>query len=355
MLTIRPFVSKNLVDLQRVVGPNDYIINRLRRTETGGSATYMAWPSATSSDIYQYASSLPVKQRALHSLFGRPGVPMDFCADLDLPFDPSDRQKRSYGFDLMKKVCDEASVVLHDSFEQKFEKLVVLQSFSQKKLSYHIHARVNEHTAFTDFKSVAKFSNLLQEKLDRDSLYNVIDSNIYRANGSLRLYDCVKSIGDDITLSHVAHKYPENWDPLPEELFDLSLVMRRLVTITRKLEYEAEKTPSYTKRKITKDDIANDLNFIAANVPNLRKQADEYKSWIGISLVLKSCELYVRQHPEFEAGHNYRELFHSFSKLSSKYDFSQCENWWNKFKVNNVQIELSAGYIRKIIREQSEK
>ena len=351
MLSIRPFVSKNLVDLQRVVGANDYIIARLKRQELGGSATYTAWPSATAGDIYQYASSLPVKQRALHCVFGRTGVPMDFCADLDLPLDPNDTQKKRYGHELMVKVCEEASAVLSESFQKQFNRLVVLQSFSPKKLSYHIHARVDETTAFADFNSVGKFCRLIQAKLDKNSLHNVIDSQIYRSNGSLRLYNCVKSIGNDVTLSHVAHKYPKEWEPLPEELFDMSLVMRKLVDVKNKLEYEKGEMIEREKEVFGLDDARKQLHAVSKAVLKLSKYADDYKSWIGISLALKSCDRYVHENFADDPSLNFHDVYHAFSQLSSKYEYAQCESWWNKFRINDLDLARSVGYIMKLERQ----
>ncbi|KNH04214.1 mitochondrial DNA primase [Perkinsela sp. CCAP 1560/4] len=354
MLTIRPFVSRNFADLQRVIGPNDYIVSRHKRTESAGNVTYMAWPSATAANIYQYVSSLPVKSRALHSIFGRPSIPMDFCADLDLPLNPADRENQRQGVHIMERVCDEASNVLDTTFQKKFQHMVVLQSLSRKKISYHIHARVDDHTAFADFNEVKQFVFLIQAELEKDKLPEVIDTHIYRSSGSLRAFDCVKSVGEDVPLSHIALKRPDSWQPLPEELFDMSLAMRKLTTITTKLEFKGSRKIYAVPPKESVEKDAQSLRYIATNVPKLNvKSATEYKTWLGVSLALKGCHQYTQQNPDAGIGCDFKQLFHNFSGLSPKYSYSNCERWWGKFKVD-PHLARSAGYVRKMVHSSKE-
>ena len=346
MFSVRPLVSRNLRDLCNIVSTDDYVISLLNKSKLRSFAEFISWPGAGAREIYRYVLTLPKEQRALHAVFGREGVPLDFCADLDLPLSPSDPHAQQQGQLLMEATCDETERTLQLAYGKQFSKLVVLQSFAVNKLSYHIHARIAEDVAFQDISDLCNFSRIVARSLKLRWKKEVLDSGIYRTGGQLRLYDCVKSIGDDATLDKLALKRPLHWNPCPDELFELSLVTRPR-SVVREL-ITSKSTAPVVKME---DSYDNCMDFVIKTVPRLEESvAHAYSSWIQIGLALKSLHLVAQSRPD-GVLFDFEDLFHTFSAKSPKYSRGDCDRQWARMKVRDADWLRAVRCVRRFCKK----
>ncbi|CBZ27217.1 conserved hypothetical protein [Leishmania mexicana MHOM/GT/2001/U1103] len=157
-----------------------------RRLPSGG-CQFFAWPGTPLSVASSAIVSMPDTIRTVHAVFGRAGTPIDIVMDIDAQV-PQEYWTMSKIRIYQRKVLDDVLAPLKEEIEkigETIETQVVLQSPNLKKASFHVHTRLKD-AAFADFYSLYGFLFRFQHRLPN------VDLQIYRPNGMLRMFSCMK-------------------------------------------------------------------------------------------------------------------------------------------------------------------
>ncbi|CBZ34280.1 hypothetical protein, conserved [Leishmania donovani] len=157
-----------------------------RRLPSGG-CQFFAWPGTPLPVASSAIVSMPDTIRTVHAVFGRAGTPIDIVMDIDAQV-PQEYWTMSKIRVYQRKVLDDVLTPLKEEIEkigEEIETQVVLQSPNLKKASFHVHTRLKD-AAFADFYSLHGFLFRFQDRLPN------VDLQIYRPNGMLRMFSCMK-------------------------------------------------------------------------------------------------------------------------------------------------------------------
>ena len=203
-LTLRtdPIKGYKLADMLPQLTNDDVLFARKLRK---GGAQFYAWPGVPMIEVAKGMMDMPKELRTSHVVFGRPDLPLDLAFDLDEPI-PSNKMKSADMVRAHQRArLLESLEVIHGAIKERGEKVAsqaVLVSPNLRKLSFHIHIKL-EDAAFKDYAHLGAFI--------RSSIYpklrSVVDPQIYRPNGMLRIFHNMKddmtsplSVYDDIAL-----------------------------------------------------------------------------------------------------------------------------------------------------------
>lgn len=192
-LTLRtdPIKGYKLADMLPQLTNDDVLFARKLRK---GGAQFYAWPGVPMVEVAKGMLEMPKELRTSHVVFGRPDLPLDLAFDLDEPI-PGNKMKSAEMVRAHQRVrLLESLEVIHAAIKERGEKVssqAVLVSPNLRKLSFHIHIKL-EDAAFKDYAHLGAFI--------RSSIYpklrSVVDPQIYRPNGMLRIFHNMK---DDLT------------------------------------------------------------------------------------------------------------------------------------------------------------
>lgn len=189
--------SWRLQELLASCGPDDVVFSR--RVPNRG-ASFFAWPGLSATDVAQGMLQMPDNLRTAHVVFGRPDVPLDLALDIDekLPLGKEFRDTakvRAY----QRKCLEDSLLEIHKILGEKGEKIesqAVLLSPNLQKLSFHVHIKL-VNKAFKDYVHLGAFvKTAIAPRVPK------VDVQIYRQNGSLRLFQSKK---EDNTCAIVAY------------------------------------------------------------------------------------------------------------------------------------------------------
>lgn len=200
--------SWRLNELTASCGPDDIVFSR--RVPNRGSS-FFAWPGLSATEVAQGMLQMPDNLRTAHVVFGRPNTPLDLALDIDekLPIGREFRDTvkvRAY----QRKCLEESLLAVHGALKERGEKIesqVVLISPNLEKLSFHVHIKL-ANKAFKDFSHLSAFVKaVISPKVPK------ADTQIYRQNGSLRLYQskkedntCAMALYDDVFQIGIPHE-----------------------------------------------------------------------------------------------------------------------------------------------------
>lgn len=176
--------SFKLEDVSSVCGVHDAVF--ARRLPTGG-CQFFAWPGTPLDVAGKAIVSMPDNIRTVHSIFGRKNTPVDLVMDVDCPVPPehwSMAKIKPFQENLLNETLSVVSEAIAAAGETVLSQ-VVLQSPNLKKVSFHIHTKL-KNAAFADYESVLGFLAPLKDKIPH------VDLQIYRPNGMLRMFSCMK-------------------------------------------------------------------------------------------------------------------------------------------------------------------
>ncbi|KAG5504774.1 hypothetical protein GH5_05401 [Leishmania sp. Ghana 2012 LV757] len=272
-----------------------------RRLPSGG-CQFFAWPGTPLPVASSAIVSMPDTIRTVHAVFGRVGTPIDIVMDIDCQV-PQEYWSMSRIRHYQRKVLDDVLTPLKEEIEkigETIETQVVLQSPNLKKASFHVHTRLKD-AAFADFDSLHGFLFRFQERLPN------VDLQIYRPNGMLRMFSCMK---ENHTSPIVVFDEPK-WNigfpdgKVSDEQAALhSICVRDPSTFSRVLTFEAPRQynmPAYGGRKLThgngnegapllpqvllplteKEAIENASRWLRQAT---EVEVGEWRSWIGLGL-----------------------------------------------------------------------
>ncbi|SYZ66057.1 mitochondrial_DNA_primase (plasmid) [Leishmania braziliensis MHOM/BR/75/M2904] len=225
-----------------------------RRLPSGG-CQFFAWPGTPLSVASSAIVSMPDTIRTVHAVFGRVGTPIDIVMDIDSQV-PQEYWSMSKVRLYQRKVLDDVLTPLKEEIEkigERIETQVVLQSPNLKKASFHIHTRLKD-AAFADFYSLHGFLFRFQERLPN------VDLQIYRPNGMLRMFSCMK---ENRTSAIVVFDEPKWHIGFPggkvsdEQAALHSICVRDPSTFSRVLTFESPRQynmPAYGGSRVTHGD-----------------------------------------------------------------------------------------------------
>lgn len=157
-----------------------------RRLPAGG-CQFFAWPGTSLEVASKAIVSMPDTIRTVHAVFGRVGTPIDIVMDIDCPV-PQEHWSMSKIRPFQVNLLDSVLTVLKEEIEkigERIETQVVLQSPNLKKASFHVHTKLKD-VAFEDFNSLYGFLAKFHDRMP------AVDLQIYRSNGMLRMFSCMK-------------------------------------------------------------------------------------------------------------------------------------------------------------------
>ncbi|KAG5504391.1 hypothetical protein JKF63_04842 [Porcisia hertigi] len=327
-----------------------------RRLPSGG-CQFFAWPGTPLSVASSAIVSMPDTIRTVHAVFGRIGTPIDIVMDIDCQV-PQEYWHMSKIRFYQRKVLDDVLGPLKEEIEkigERIETQVVLQSPNLKKASFHVHTRLKD-AAFKDFYSLYGFLFRFQDRLPN------VDLQIYRPNGMLRMFGCMK---ENHTSAIVVFDEPKWNIGFPggkvsdEQAAIHSICVRDPSTFSRVLTFEAPRQhqmPAYGGSKATGGDD-NETTRLPPQVllPRTEKEAietasrwlrqatetevGEWRTWIGLGL----CA--------FRIGYQFRnaknlprpameEMLDAWTEASRrcplKFHSGECEARWTTFDPEKV-------------------
>ncbi|CAJ1026102.1 putative Primase C terminal 2 (PriCT-2) [Leishmania utingensis] len=322
-----------------------------RRLPSGG-CQFFAWPGTPLSVASSAIVSMPDTIRTVHAVFGRVGTPIDIVMDIDSQV-PQEYWSMSKVRLYQRKVLDDVLTPLKEEIEkigERIETQVVLQSPNLKKASFHIHTRLKD-AAFADFYSLHGFLFRFQERLPN------VDLQIYRPNGMLRMFSCMK---ENRTSAIVVFDEPKWHIGFPggkvsdEQAALHSICVRDPSTFSRVLTFESPRQynmPAYGGSRVTHGD-SNEGTPLPPQVllPRTEKEAiesasrwlrqatevevGEWRTWIGLGL----CAFRVAYH--FRNAKNLprpamAEMLDAWTEASRKcplkFHNGECEARWAAF------------------------
>ncbi|KAG5478675.1 hypothetical protein LSCM1_06079 [Leishmania martiniquensis] len=321
-----------------------------RRLPSGG-CQFFAWPGTPLSVASSAIVSMPDTIRTVHAVFGRVGTPIDIVMDIDCHV-PQEYWSMSRIGHYQRKVLDDVLTPLKEEIEkigEKIETQVVLQSPNLKKASFHIHTRLKD-AAFADFYSLYGFLFRFQDRLPN------VDLQIYRPNGMLRMFSCMK----ENRTSAIAVFNDPKWNigfpsgKVSDEQAALhSICVRDPSTFSRVLTFDAPRQlhmPAYGGSKIARNDNEGGALLPQVLLPLTEKEAvenasrwlrqatevevGEWRTWIGLGL----CAYRVGYH--FRNAKNLprpamAEMLDAWTEASRKcplkFHSGECESRWAAF------------------------
>ena len=355
----QPFLKTAMVqshvarEVLKVLEPHDVMIARRMPT---GACRYVAWPGTPMRELAAGLVDMPMNVRTIHSIFGREGSPVNIALDLDDKFPveiSSDQKRTAFKHAVLQPVLESLHRIIQDRNET-VESQLVLTSHSESKVSFHIHVALKE-VAFHDYRSMQAFLVPLLQKFP-----NLVDPNIYRNLGMLRLYSALK---EDLTRPMVGYCVDDRkinfgfQRPLtPAEGFFHSFIIREKQSYSRMIQLEmpagyfrpAGTTVQDTevgKRKIsvtmpltTDEAIENTLTALR-NIPETH--AGQYKSWITVLLHCKALSNEFG-HSMFHGQQAEKLIFDEFVEFSKRSPEKfkgvvDCRKQWNSCKGNTRQ------------------
>ena len=186
-----PIKGYRIADMLTQITNDDVLFARKLRK---GGAQFFAWPGVPIAEVAKGMVDMPKELRTSHVVFGRPDLPLDLAFDLDEPIPAKKMRSAEMVTEHQRARLVESLDVIHGAIRERGEKIssqVVLVSPNLKKLSYHVHIKL-EDAAFKDFAHLGAFI--------RSTIYpklrSVVDPQIYRPNGMLRIFNNMK---DDLT------------------------------------------------------------------------------------------------------------------------------------------------------------
>lgn len=231
--------------------PSDAIF--ARRLPAGG-CQFFAWPGTPLRVASAAIVSMPDTIRTVHALFGRLNTPIDMVMDIDCQV-PQEYWSMTKIRPFQNKVLDDVLSVVQAELTkigETIETQVVLQSPNLKKASFHVHTRLKD-AAFADYESLYGFLAPLKDKIPN------VDMQIYRPNGMLRMFSCMK---ENRTSAMVVFDEPK-WNigfsggKVPDEEAALhSICVRDPSTYSRLLRFEPPR--STTHQRAMTDDAESD-------------------------------------------------------------------------------------------------
>lgn len=320
-----------------------------RRLPSGG-CQFFAWPGTSLEAASAAIVSMPDTIRTVHAVFGRRGTPIDLVMDIDCHV-PQEYWSMSKIRPFQRKVLDDVLGPLKEEIEKIGETIasqVVLQSPNLKKASFHVHTRLKD-VAFADFESLYGFLFRFQERLPN------VDLQIYRHNGMLRMFSCMK---ENHTSAMVVFDEPK-WNigfpggKVSDEQAALhSICVRDPATYSRLLTFEPPRQyyqPAYGGAKIMADGTEKVLppqvllprteREAVANASRWLRQATEvevgeWRTWIGLGLCAYRVAYQFRNAKNLERP-AMEEMLDAWTEASRKcplkFHSGECEARWSAF------------------------
>nr|CAB55379.1 hypothetical protein L7836.04 [Leishmania major] len=322
-----------------------------RRLPSGG-CQFFAWPGTPLSVASSAIVSMPDTIRTVHAVFGRAGTPIDIVMDIDAQV-PQEYWTMSKIRVYQRKVLDDVLTPLKEEIEkigEEIETQVVLQSPNLKKASFHVHTRLKD-AAFADFYSLHGFLFRFQDRLPN------VDLQIYRPNGMLRMFSCMKENRTSAIIVFDESKWNIGFPggKVSDEQAALhSICVRDPSTFSRVLTFEAPRQsnmPAYGGSKgACGDGSEGALRPPQVLLPLTEKEAiesasrwlrqatevevGEWRTWIGLGL----CAYRVAYH--FRNARNLprpamAEMLDAWTEASRKcplkFHSGECEARWAAF------------------------
>ncbi|GET88728.1 hypothetical protein, conserved [Leishmania tarentolae] len=329
-----------------------------RRLPSGG-CQFFAWPGTPLSVASSAIVSMPDTIRTVHAVFGRVGTPIDIVMDIDAQV-PQEYWTMAKIRIYQRKVLDDVLTPLKEEIEkigERIETQVVLQSPNLKKASFHVHTRLKD-AAFADFYSLHGFLFRFHDRLPN------VDLQIYRPNGMLRMFSCMK---ENRTSAMIVYDEPK-WNigfpggKVSDEQAALhSICVRDPSTFSRLLTFDAPRQygmPAYGGRKGACSEgntgglppqvlLPRTEKEAIENASRWLRQATEvevgdWRTWIGLGL----CAYRIAYH--FRNAKNLPrpamiEMLDAWTEASRKcplkFHNGECEARWATFDPERIGIK----------------
>jgi hypothetical protein len=359
------------------VSPTDAMFGRRM---SGGNMQFFAWPGLDHQTAANAIISMPETIRTCHTVFGRTGVPVDIALDLDGPVPSNKMTSIAEATAYQREVLLTALEALDKSI-QKFlpgicvQSRVVLQSPNFKKVSFHVHVKL-QNTAFSDFNSLRTFMKSAVKEHPA-ALEKVVDCQIYRLSGMLRMHRCMK---EDRTCALVVYNDPavnlgfsnNGSEPVPESAAALhSLIIRDVATISgnpihlvestappgswappapagaAKSDSENKKIFGRVPLPVTEEEACTNARDFILN--HAAEDAREWRSWINIGLTTFRFAHHFRDSKIKSFGDRpvmdvFLEAWIEFSKkCPEKFELGACEKTWQRLSPKNLSNGLVSG------------
>lgn len=337
-----------------------------RRLPSGG-CQFFAWPGTPLEVASAAIVSMPDTIRTVHAVFGRFKTPVDLVMDVDCQV-PPEHWSMSKIRPFQKKLLDDTLSVVNEEIEklgETIESQVVLQSPNLKKASFHIHTKLKD-AAFADYNSLHGFLAKFHDRTPS------VDLQIYRANGMLRMFSCMK----ENHTSAMAVFEDANWNigfkdgKVPDEVAALhSVVVRPEGTYKRLLTFDAPRGgyqghPGFaspasagTGGKPATDGDAPAFKPVIVLLPRTEKEAvasaskwlrsateaevGEWRTWIGLGLCAFRVAHHFRDAVTAEGRPAMEEMLDAWIEASrhcpQKFKHGDCEARWATFDISKMQ------------------
>lgn len=363
--------SFTAADVMRAAAPSDLVF--ARKLPQGG-VQWFSWPGAPRAAVLSGLLVLPEEHRMVHSVFGRPGVPVDVAIDIDAPLPTAAPPRGAGGFGpacggpagarpgpaghlaLLTREAAQAVVALAAHASSRGERLARVAAFQSpvlSKVSIHIHAEL-DGAVFADYAALRAWLLPLQQAVP------AIDVGLYRPMGSLRMYGnrkadgsaplqrlavppaAVSATGSPHAAAAIAALAALRPGASAIELLDFSLAVPDAARAAA-CRAIADAGPAIGERAALGDGDArtgrrrvtpaNVLAFVAEALPRLtRDNADDYRKWVVVGMQLKAVAQ-CSDVAEANGGVERCEaamlaLWHDFSRPSAKYKDGDCARVW---------------------------
>jgi hypothetical protein len=362
--TPRAVSSYRLEEVLAQAGQNDPVI----ATWKGQGFSYATWPDRDPLDLRNHLLRLPLFDRGIHTVFGRPDIPVDIGIDLDSPAPALARDGSKTLASLPAFTTDVVNAVVAAIDEQctaidaKVTQRYVMHAVYPSKMSVHIYARLHD-AAFADYTHLNEFVKRVADSASVPGAtpeYNAavrkcVDRNVYRLNGSLRLFGAVnrnKQSPLHIVAKDAKDPDRKHWQMGPTDavtLLDASLMIRPPLEVDRLIELAVSEAPLGLQPGSKTDPMSPSSDFwtkwriepvdgptkVRAMCEGLRllppELAEEYRDWSIVYLQVRSF-LGGAAALKVDAVAAERDLllaFHDFSKLAAhKYREQDVNRKW---------------------------
>jgi putative DNA primase/helicase len=194
-------------------------------------------------------------------------------------------------------------------------RLSIAESHNNKKDERKISYRV----IVNDLKlKISEMENYLLDNYKDDFEYNIIDPNVYKSGGKVRLPYCSKD-GENRPLNIIIGEF--------KDFITSNVEQAELRTCQQ--EYTNETIQEQSK-ELYNDLDNNEIKEILWSLPS--KYYDEYEYWFKIGAICKTLNDY--------------NLFNEFSKQSSKYNEQSIIKYWAQFKSNKINVSSLFYFLR---------
>lgn len=336
------------------VKPTDYV---LALQQGPNIFHFMAFPGLEKKALCGHLlNAFPNDHRCFHTVFGRPGIPLDFVADIDLPVGPSNAT--SCDADLTN-ILTSFHKVMNEHVRNPCDHVMLLHSGStSSKHSFHLHASV-KNSAFDNLTAMKDLALLVNQDLQQ----NIFDTAIYRPAGSIR----IAYAGKFEAPSRILVPYQSTHEPLlklvsdvssatKEDIMAMSLVVRPEVTESVQLASGSSAAPVKLIKKASTTKMSGETDASGRPIPMHMSEkfkyarlgqalsalnklppsvAENYDTWIRVGLSLHSFghENTIKQH-----------WINFSARCPTKFDPKACDKNWEKFAERPDPYNWRRGY-----------